>query len=118
MFAVARRVIDAAGLSTQSVRYYASLVDYYTVYKLKRMSTEMVHLYLLCFIHDRYQRLNDNLLSAFCALVSRYADEATAAAKKPFIGIGLKRTTTSRRAPKYSSSFWTRVFPTRRHLPR
>ncbi|MDA0681538.1 MAG: Tn3 family transposase [Proteobacteria bacterium] len=82
LFAVARRVIDAAGLSTESVRYYASLVDYYTVYKLKRMSTEMVHLYLLCFIQDRYQRLNDNLLSAFCALVSRYADEATAAAKE------------------------------------
>ena len=82
MFQVASRVIDAAGLSAESVRYYASLVDYYTVYKLKRMSKEMVYLYLLCFIHDRYRRLNDRLLNAFCALVARYADEAMAAAKE------------------------------------
>jgi hypothetical protein len=56
--------------------YYASLVEYYTVYKLKRMDREAVQLYLLCFIHDRYQRLNDNLLAAFCSLVRRrYGDE-------------------------------------------
>ena len=82
LFEVARRVINQAELSAESVRYYASLVDYYTVYKLKRMSKEMVYLYLLCFIHDRYQRLNDHLLNAFCALVARYADEAAAAAKE------------------------------------
>ena len=82
LFEVARRVIDDAGLSAESVRYYASLVDYYTVYKLKRMSKEMVYLYLLCFVHDRYQRLNDHLLSALCALVARYADEAAATAKE------------------------------------
>jgi TnpA family transposase/CheY-like chemotaxis protein len=81
LFAVAKRVIAQAGLSAESVRFYASLVDYYTVYKLKRMSPAMVRLYLLCFVHDRYQRINDHLLNAFCALVSRYSDEAAAAAK-------------------------------------
>lgn len=82
LFMVAKRVIGVAGLSAESVRYYASLVDYYTVYKLKRMSPELVFLYLLCFVHDRYQRLNDHLLNAFCTLVARYADEASAAAKE------------------------------------
>ena len=64
------------------MRYYASLVDYYTVYKLKRMAKEMVQLYLLCFVLDRYQRLNDNMLTAFCALVAQYADEAAKEAKE------------------------------------
>ena len=46
------------------------------------MDREAVHLYLLCFVHDRYQRLNDNLLSAFCSLVRRYVDEVGAATKE------------------------------------
>ncbi|MDX2474406.1 MAG: hypothetical protein QNL91_11920, partial [Candidatus Krumholzibacteria bacterium] len=54
----------------------------YTVYKLKRMEREVVRLYLLCFVHDRYQRLNDNLLGAFCALVRRYVEEVDAATKE------------------------------------
>jgi hypothetical protein len=64
------------------VRYYASLVEFYTVYKLKRMDREAVRLYLLCFVHDRYQRLNDNLLGAFCSLVRRYVEEVDAATKE------------------------------------
>ncbi len=82
LFELSLRVIDAVGVTAESVRYYASLVDYYTVYKLKRMDRETVHLYLLCFIHDRYQRLNDNLLTGFCSLVRRYADEVKEAAKE------------------------------------
>ena len=71
-----------AELSTESIRYYASLVDYYTVYKLKRLARETVQLYLLCFVLDRYQRLNDNLVTAFCTLVAQYADEAAEMAKE------------------------------------
>ena len=82
LFVLSERSIARLGLSGESVRYYASLVEYYTVYKLKRMDREAVQLYLLCFIHDRYQRLNDNLLGAFCTLVRRYADEVDAATKE------------------------------------
>lgn len=82
LFALAERVIAQVGLSAESVRYYASLVEFYTVYKLKRMDREAVRLYLLCFVHDRYQRLNDNLLGAFCSLVRRYVEEVNAATKE------------------------------------
>jgi TnpA family transposase len=82
LFALAERVIVQVELSAESVRYYASLVEFYTVYKLKRMDREAVHLYLLCFVHDRYQRLNDNLLGAFCSLVRRYVEEVDAATKE------------------------------------
>jgi len=46
------------------------------------MDREAVRLYLLCFVHDRYQRLNDNLLGAFCSLVRRYVEEVDAATKE------------------------------------
>ncbi|MEJ2389411.1 MAG: Tn3 family transposase, partial [Chromatiaceae bacterium] len=82
LFALAERVIAQVDLSAESVRYYASLVEFYTVYKLKRMDREAVRLYLLCFVHDRYQRLNDNLLGAFCSLVRRYVEEVDAATKE------------------------------------
>ena len=82
LFALSERIIARFDLSGEGVRYYASLVEFYTVYKLKRMDREAVHLYLLCFIRDRYQRLNDNLLGAFCSLIRRYADEVDAATKE------------------------------------
>lgn len=82
LFSVARRVIAQAGLSAECVRFYASLVDYYTVYKLKRMTPAMTRLYLLCFVHDRYQRLNDHLLAALCSLVRRYSDEVNSIARE------------------------------------
>lgn len=79
---LAMRAVKQAELSIEGIRYYASLVDYYSVYKLKRMAKEIAQLYLLCFVLDRYQRLNDNLFTAFCALVGQYADEAAADAKE------------------------------------
>ena len=75
LYALAQRIIDEADLSVESVRFYASLVDYYTAYKLKRLNRQLSRLYLLCFARDRYQRLNDHLIAALCALVRRYADE-------------------------------------------
>ncbi len=82
LFTLSERIIARLELSAESVRYYASLVEYYTVYKLKRMDREAVHLYLLCFAHDRYERLNDNLPGAFCSLVRCYVDEVGAATKE------------------------------------
>ena len=82
LISLAEYVVNQAELTRECVRYYASLVDYYSVYKLKRLAKETAQLYLLCFILDRYQRLNDNLVTAFCALVAQYADEAAEIAKE------------------------------------
>jgi len=57
LFKVASRVIDDASLSAESVRYYASLVDYYTIYKLKRMGKEIVYLYGVSGPNPREPRL-------------------------------------------------------------
>lgn len=49
---------------------------YFRVDKLKRFDTWTTYLYLLCFVHHRYQRLNDNLINCLLYRVKLYADQA------------------------------------------
>jgi TnpA family transposase len=81
LYAVAQRVLPALAISNESITYYASLVSYYSVYKLKRMKTGPVALYLLCFIYHRYQRLHDHLFHSLLYHVRQYTDEAKEAAE-------------------------------------
>lgn len=68
--------LDSAGLSQESIKYYASLVQFYTVQKLQRMHRSTVHLYLLCFAYQRFRQINDNLTEAFIYLVDQYEKTA------------------------------------------
>lgn len=80
LHAFARGFLELAGISTESGRYYASLVRYYTVYKLRRMPVRVTRLYLLCFAFHRFRQINDNLIEAFIHLVHQYEKSARAAA--------------------------------------
>jgi TnpA family transposase len=81
LYEFARTFLAAAGLSNDSVRYYASLVEFYTVYKLQRMAVPAAWLYLLCFAYHRLQEINDNLIEAFIHLVNGYERDAKLSAK-------------------------------------
>ncbi len=74
-----------AGLSNESVKYYASLVQFYTVYKLQRMAVTTTRLYLLCFAYHRFRQINDNLIDAFIHLVGQYERQAKFAAEEAAI---------------------------------
>lgn len=63
-------------VSNENIKYYASLVEYYTVYKLNRMSPDTANLYLLCFVFNRFQKINDNLVDAFISITNNYIAEA------------------------------------------
>jgi hypothetical protein len=76
LYEFARTFLVAAELSNESVKYYASLVQFYTVYKLQRMATAIVRLYLLCFAYHRFRQINDNLIEAFIHLVDQYEKHA------------------------------------------
>ncbi len=78
----AQTFLSSAGLSNDSVRYYASLVEFYTVYKLRRMAAATTRLYLLCFTYQRFREINDNLIEAFIHLVNGYEQDAKLAAKE------------------------------------
>ena len=81
-YALAQRVLPALEISNESIKYYASLVSYYSVYKLKRLPAWTVYLYLLCFVFHRYQRLHDHLITSLMYHVRRYTEAAKAAAKE------------------------------------
>jgi hypothetical protein len=81
LYHLAKSLWPALGISQESVKYYASLVGYYSVYKLKRFEEATAHVYLLCFVSHRYQRVHDNLMSSLIHHVRRYQEAAKTVAK-------------------------------------
>jgi TnpA family transposase len=81
LYHLASKLLPALNISNESIKYYASLVNYYSVYKLKRLNASTVYVYLLCFVYHRYQKHHDNLIHSLIYNVRRYTDEAKDAAK-------------------------------------
>ena len=81
LFEFGQTFLASAGLSNESVKYYASLVQFYTVYKLQRMAGPTARLYLLCFAFHRFRQINDNLIEAFIHLLGQYEQQAKLASE-------------------------------------
>ncbi len=82
LYGLSQRVLPALKISNESVKYYSSLVDYYSVFRLKRFKKWIGYLYLLCFIHNRYQQHHDNLLAGFIFYVRKFSEAAKSEAKE------------------------------------
>ncbi|MBU0580269.1 MAG: Tn3 family transposase [Candidatus Margulisbacteria bacterium] len=82
IYYIACKFLKNIGISNENIKYYASLVKYYSVYKLKRMDKETAYIYLTCFIFNRYEKINDNLINAFIYYISKYVGEAKDSAKE------------------------------------
>jgi TnpA family transposase len=81
LYEFARTFLVSASLSNESTKYYASLIQFYTVYKLQRMETGIVRLFLLCFSYHRFRQINDNLIEAFVYLINQYEKNAKISAE-------------------------------------
>uniref|UniRef100_UPI001F01227C Tn3 family transposase n=1 Tax=Xenorhabdus sp. Sc-CR9 TaxID=2584468 RepID=UPI001F01227C len=79
------------GISQQSLRYYASLVNFYTVYDLRHLKADQTRLYLLCYAWWRYRQFTDNLVDAMAFHMKQLEDESRAGAKKAFANEQAKR---------------------------
>lgn len=79
----AKALLPSLGLSqlNLNIAYYASLVDYYTIYDLRRLKPGQCHLYLLCYAWQRYRQLSDNLVEALGYHMKRLEDDTREAAK-------------------------------------
>lgn len=82
LYQLAQELLPKLDISNESVKYYASLVGFYSVFRLKRLNEWVVYVYLLCFVHHRYQRMHDNLINTFIYNVRRFMDDAKATAKE------------------------------------
>jgi TnpA family transposase len=78
----AKELLPRLEISRQNLLYYASLVNYYTVFDLRRLRPEQTHLYLLCFAWLRYRQFTDNLVAAMNYFVRHYETETKVHAQK------------------------------------
>ena len=76
------RLVPHLGVSNEGLKYYASLVSYYSIFRLRQLDTYAAYLYLLCFALHRYQRVHDHLITCFLHKVKQYVDAAKAGAKE------------------------------------
>jgi len=81
VYRLAQQVVPQLRISQESVIYYASLVTYYSVYRLKRFERPLVYVYLLCFVSHRYHQLHDHLLESLIYYVRQYTEAAQEVAK-------------------------------------
>lgn len=82
LYDAAHRFLPILSISNESIKYYASLVEYYSVYKIKRLDSKIKYIYLLCFIFSRCQKIHDNLINCFIYYVNNYIGEAKSKAKE------------------------------------
>ena len=79
------KIMPQLKLSQQNILYFASLVNYYTSHDLRtKIKTEQAYLYILCYAWQRYQQINDNLITAFIYHVKKYKDKLKFEAKAEF----------------------------------
>ena len=70
LYAVAQNILPQLDISNESIKYYASMINYYSVFQMNQLEKNQAYIYLLCFVYHRYQRLHDNLINCFIYRVS------------------------------------------------
>lgn len=76
-------IIKQLDISEQNVAHYAELAGQYTVYGLRKLKQpNLARLYLLCYVHYRFLKINDHLASSFIHKVNGYIDDADAYQKE------------------------------------
>lgn len=72
-------IIKELDISEQNIIHYADLAIYHTVYGLRAMKQKnLSRLYLMCYAHNRYLKINDHIISSFTHKVVDYTGEAEA----------------------------------------
>ena len=72
LYDIAGRLLPQLTISNESIKYYASLINYYSVYQMTQRDFSLISIYLLCFVYHRYQQVQDHLIIAFLHHVKSY----------------------------------------------
>lgn len=81
-YADLRHVVELLNVSKGNISHYASLVEHFSVSRLKQVSLERRRIYLVCYLYHRFQLINDNFYQAFIFTVRKIATDAKAYASK------------------------------------
>ena len=82
LYDIACDFLPLLSVSNESIKYYASLVEYYSVFRIRRMDSKIKYVSLLCFIFNRCQRIHDNLVNCFIYYINNYIGDAKDVAKE------------------------------------
>lgn len=115
LYQLAQSLIAQLNISNENISHYAAQIDHYTVYKLKRMEDWTVYLYLLCFVHYRYQQLQDNLIKGFLHHLRRFEEAITEAVKERVSSYRLEANRNMVKAARVLKLFTDETIP--RELP-
>lgn len=92
LYMLAKSLLPKLNLSQQNVHYYASLVDYYDIYDLrKELKSEQTYLYLLCYLSQRYLQLNDNLIDAFFLSLKQFEADLKEKTKEAYSAYAISK---------------------------
>ena len=70
-------IIAQLDISEQNVIHYAELAIQYTIHDLRNLKQpNLVRLYLLCYVHCRFLKINDHLVASFVHKIGTYVDAA------------------------------------------
>ena len=79
IFTKAKVILNQLNISNLSVKYFAELVDRYSIWQLCQFSDIKKYFYILCFVYHRYIRINDDLTKTFLFFVDKYKNEVKSA---------------------------------------
>lgn len=105
LYRVARQLLPGLGISQQNLLYFASLINFYTIYDLRNLKQEQSELYLLCYVWLRYRQLSDNLVSSAMWHMKQTEERCKEAAKKIFEADLLQRQQESKKVGRLLSLF-------------
>jgi hypothetical protein len=82
IFVKAKEILLKLKISNLSIKYFAKIVDRYSIFQLKRFEQRKRCFYILCFVYYRYLKVNDALVKTFLHLISKYKGEVKEAVKE------------------------------------
>jgi TnpA family transposase len=88
IYSMAKRIIPLLGISRNAVNYYAGLVEHFNVTSMNRANPDKTCCWLLCFMHNRYHRMMDNLATMFIFTASKYENDVEIRAKDLLLADG------------------------------
>lgn len=81
IYTFAKKVLPKLGLSRRMTEHYSDLAKLYRVARLRQIPQELAYLYLVCYVHGRYERLSSNLIQGFVYYVDKYHSDGKNYAK-------------------------------------
>ncbi len=93
-------IITKLGISNPTIEYFARLINNYTIYQIKKFSKTKQYLYIICFAHYQYKKINNNLVKTFLFLMGKYKSNVIDEVNKSILEIKTEQNNNTKRVPE------------------